>query len=107
MPTGLARTVELARALATAPKLLLLDEPSSGLSEEETVFFSALLKSLTAEGLGILMVEHDVELVMDVCERIHVLDFGRKIAAGTPAEIQSDKAVQAAYLGAEGTGDAA
>jgi branched-chain amino acid transport system ATP-binding protein len=106
MPTGLARTVELARALATAPKLLLLDEPSSGLSEEETVFFAALLRSLTQEGLGILMVEHDVELVMDVCSRIHVLDFGRKIAAGTPKEVQGDKAVQAAYLGA-GADDAA
>lgn len=107
MPTGLARLVELGRALASAPKLLLLDEPSSGLSEEETVFFAALLRSLSSEGLGILMVEHDVELVMDVCERIHVLDFGRKIAAGTPAEIQADPAVQAAYLGAAGADDAA
>jgi len=106
MPTGLARLVELGRALAAAPKLLLLDEPSSGLSEEETVFFAALLRSLTAEGLGILLVEHDVELVMDVCARIHVLDFGRKIAAGTPSEIQKDQAVQAAYLGA-GADDAA
>jgi len=107
MPTGLARIVELGRALASAPKLLLLDEPSSGLSEEETVFFAALLRSLAAEGLGILMVEHDVELVMDVCERIHVLDFGRKIAAGTPPEVQADPAVQAAYLGAAGADDAA
>jgi branched-chain amino acid transport system ATP-binding protein len=107
MPTGLARIVELGRALATAPKLLLLDEPSSGLSEEETVFFAALLRSLAAEGLGILMVEHDVELVMDVCERIHVLDFGRKIAEGTPAEVQANEAVQAAYLGAAGADDAA
>ncbi|MFY9589060.1 MAG: ABC transporter ATP-binding protein [Actinomycetota bacterium] len=107
MPTGLARTVELARALATAPKMLLLDEPSSGLSEDETVFFASLLRSLTAEGLGILLVEHDVELVMDVCDRIHVLDFGRKIAAGTPKEIQKDQAVQAAYLGSTGEDDAA
>jgi branched-chain amino acid transport system ATP-binding protein len=107
MPTGLARTVELGRALATAPKLLLLDEPSSGLSEEETVFFASLLRSLASEGLGILMVEHDVELVMDVCERIHVLDFGLKIAQGTPSEVQADAKVQAAYLGAAGTDDAA
>jgi branched-chain amino acid transport system ATP-binding protein len=102
MPTGLARLVELGRALACAPKLLLLDEPSSGLGDEETVFFARLLRDLTREGLGILMVEHDVELVMDICERIHVLDFGRKIAAGTPAEIRANEAVQAAYLGAAG-----
>jgi len=102
MPTGLARLVELGRAMAAAPKLLLLDEPSSGLGDEETVFFARILRELTSEGLGILMVEHDVELVMDICERIHVLDFGRKIAAGTPAEIRADEAVQAAYLGAAG-----
>ena len=102
MPTGLARLVELGRAMATAPKVLLLDEPSSGLGDEETVFFARILRDLTREGLGILMVEHDVELVMDICERIHVLDFGRKIAAGTPAEIRANEAVQAAYLGAAG-----
>ena len=102
MPTGLARIVELGRAIATKPKLLLLDEPSSGLGDEESVFFARLLRDLTGEGLGILMVEHDVELVMDICERIHVLDFGRKIAAGTPAEIRANGAVQAAYLGAAG-----
>ncbi len=102
MPTGLARLVELGRAMAAAPKLLLLDEPSSGLGDEETVFFARILRELTREGLGILMVEHDVELVMDICERIHVLDFGRKIAAGTPAEIRANAAVQAAYLGAAG-----
>jgi branched-chain amino acid transport system ATP-binding protein len=110
MPTGLARLVELGRALASAPKLLLLDEPSSGLGDEETRFFAQLLRKLTSEGLGILLVEHDVELVMDVCERIHVLDFGRKIAAGTPGEVQADPAVQAAYLGSattEAGGDAA
>ncbi|MGH2728807.1 MAG: ABC transporter ATP-binding protein [Actinomycetota bacterium] len=102
MPTGLARLVELGRAMAAAPKLLLLDEPSSGLGDEETVFFARILRELTGEGLGILMVEHDVELVMDICARIHVLDFGRKIAAGAPAEIRADEAVQAAYLGAAG-----
>ncbi len=99
LPTGMARLVEVGRALASRPKLLLLDEPSSGLSEQETDDFADLLESLAAEGLGILLVEHDVELVMRVCSRIHVLDFGRIISAGTPSEVQRDSLVQAAYLG--------
>jgi branched-chain amino acid transport system ATP-binding protein len=100
LPTGLARMVEVARALASHPRVLLLDEPSSGLSEEETDTFANLLDDLSSEGLAILLVEHDVELVMRVCARIHVLDFGRIIAVGSPAEIQQDHGVQAAYLGA-------
>jgi branched-chain amino acid transport system ATP-binding protein len=100
MPTGLARLVELARALAVKPRLLLLDEPSSGLNERESDAFADLLGHLVGTGLGILLVEHDVELVMRVCARIHVLDFGKIIAAGAPAEIQANEAVQAAYLGA-------
>ena len=99
LPTGLARLVEVGRALASRPKLLLLDEPSSGLSEEETDDFAALLEGLAADGLGILLVEHDVELVMRVCTRIHVLDFGEVIAAGSPAEVQRNELVQTAYLG--------
>jgi branched-chain amino acid transport system ATP-binding protein len=100
LPTGLARLVEVGRALAGLPKLLLLDEPSSGLSEHETASFAGLLEGLAADGLGILLVEHDVELVMRVCARVHVLDFGRVIASGTPDEVQRDDLVQAAYLGA-------
>jgi branched-chain amino acid transport system ATP-binding protein len=99
IPTGTARLLELARALACDPRLLLLDEPSSGLDEAETEQFGLLLVELAAEGRTILMVEHDMDLVMNVCERIHVLDFGSVIAQGTPAEIRVDPAVQKAYLG--------
>jgi len=98
-PTGVARLVELARALAIEPDLLLLDEPSSGLDEAETEQFGALLTRLAAQGTSILMVEHDMALVFAVCDWINVLDFGQIIATGTAAEIRSDKAVQTAYLG--------
>jgi branched-chain amino acid transport system ATP-binding protein len=99
LPTGTARLVELARALATNPRVLLLDEPSSGLNEEETEEMARLLRLLVADGLGVLLVEHDMAFVMSTCEYIHVLDFGQIIATGTPTEVQADPAVQAAYLG--------
>lgn len=101
LPTGTARLVELARALATNPKVLLLDEPSSGLNEEETEEMASLLRTLVAEGLAVLLVEHDMSFVMGTCEYINVLYFGKIIATGTPPEIQADPIVQAAYLGTE------
>jgi branched-chain amino acid transport system ATP-binding protein len=99
LPTGQARLVELGRALAARPRVLLLDEPASGLDERETVDFGALLVDLARAGLGILLVEHDISLVMRVCEHLSVLDFGQVIATGSPDEIRSNEAVLAAYLG--------
>ncbi|MFD4294309.1 ABC transporter ATP-binding protein [Rhodococcus sp. NPDC058505] len=101
IPTGRARVVEVARALMTEPRVLLLDEPASGQTEQETEDFAELLLRLAGEGLGICLVEHDLPLVMRVCSRIHVLDYGSLIASGTPTEIQNDPAVIAAYIGTE------
>ncbi|MCW2544643.1 MAG: amino acid/amide transporter ATP-binding protein 1, family [Frankiales bacterium] len=102
VPTGIARLTELARALACNPRLLLLDEPSSGLSEAETDDFAALVRSLVEDdGRSVLIVEHDVDLVLGLCSTVHVLDFGTIIASGTPAEIRADTRVQDAYLGAD------
>jgi branched-chain amino acid transport system ATP-binding protein len=109
VPTGIARLTELARALACNPRLLLLDEPSSGLSESETDDFAVLVRSLAKDdGRSVLIVEHDVELVLGLCSTVHVLDFGAIIATGTPETIRADKRVQDAYLGAdEAAADAA
>jgi branched-chain amino acid transport system ATP-binding protein len=93
--------VELARALAARPRVLLLDEPSAGLNERETTTLGALLRELSGTGLGVLLVEHDMSFVMGTCEHIHVLDFGRLIAGGDPQSIQHNEGVRAAYLGTE------
>ena len=99
LPTGTGRLVELARALATRPKVLLLDEPAAGQDTDETERFSEVLRDLANDGLAILLVEHDMELVMNVCHKVVVLDYGRVIYTGTPAEVRADPGVQAAYLG--------
>ena len=99
LPTGTARLVELGRALATQPRVLLLDEPSAGLNETETATLGALLREVAGSGLAVLLVEHDMSFVMGTCERIHVLDFGRIISVGSPTAVQADDTVRAAYLG--------
>ncbi len=100
LPTGIARLVEVARALMTRPKVLLLDEPAAGLIEAETESLGRLLRDLAAEGLSIILVEHDMELVMPVCSTVTVLDQGEILATGTPEEILANQAVVDAYLGA-------
>jgi len=101
LPTGLARLVELARAMATTPSVLLLDEPSAGLDVDETTALGRILLSLASEGMAVLLVEHDMSLVMSVCHEVTVLHYGEIITTGDPASVQADPAVQTAYLGSE------
>ncbi|MBO2447515.1 ABC transporter ATP-binding protein [Actinomadura barringtoniae] len=115
VPAGVARLVELARALATGPRLLLLDEPSAGLPVPASRSLECLLRDLAADGLAVLLVEHDMDQVMGVCDVLYVLDSGRVIASGPPVEVRSNPRVREAYLGAarsprspeRGTGPAA
>ena len=105
LSTGQRRLVELARVVAGDFRILLLDEPSSGLDGAETERFGEILQALVAErGLGILIVEHDMSLVMSTCDYIHVLDFGKPIFEGTPSEVQTSELVRKAYLGSEAPG---
>ncbi|HEY9375211.1 MAG TPA: hypothetical protein VIU94_43275, partial [Streptomyces sp.] len=107
LPVGLARMAELARALAAPPRVLLLDEPASGMTKEERQQLAAVVRRLAGdEGCAVLLVEHDVGFVMDLCSRVVVLDLGEVLAEGAPAEVRVDPAVRDAYLGTKASGPA-
>lgn len=99
LPFGKGRLLEIARAMAVKPRILLMDEPAAGLNNRETVELARLIRRIRESGVTVVLVEHDMELVMDICDRIIVLNLGRKLAEGTPREIQENSAVIAAYLG--------
>jgi ABC-type branched-subunit amino acid transport system ATPase component len=94
------RFIEIARALMLEPDFLLLDEPAAGLSSDEIERLAALIKAISGRGTGVLLVEHHADLIFDICDQVTVLNLGRTLAAGTPAEIRVHKEVVSAYLGA-------
>ena len=103
LPYGRQRLLEIARALAAKPRLLLLDEPAAGLNSQESRLLAATIRNIVARGTTVLLIEHDMSLVMSTADAVAVLDFGRKIAEGTPAEVRASPAVIAAYLGTTGS----
>ena len=104
LPYGPQRKLEIARALATEPKLLLLDEPAAGMNEQETKELREIVEKLSDQGYSILLIEHDMKFVMNICHRIYVLDLGAVIAEGIPHEIRENPKVIEAYLGREDDG---
>ncbi|SNB45624.1 ABC transporter ATP-binding protein [Geobacter sp. DSM 9736] len=99
LPFGKGRLLEIARAMALEPKIILMDEPAAGLNSQETLGLAELIQKIRNKGITVVLVEHDMELVMDICDRIIVLNLGSKLAEGTPREIQENQEVVTAYLG--------